>query len=540
MIVSHRAENKQQKKAAKGNMPGAIALLRLVIVIAVLIITRTLHIGKTLSVILMILALVIGGADIALNAFDAVKKKSYFDSSCLVTVSALAVFAVGCRTEAVVFIIVYQLMCALLGFAASHTRSSAYGFIPGENKELYANMRSMLNKQTSYADERIEKVRRITDIVVKAACGVAVLYAVLLPLISDMTVLTSVRRAAMLLIAVVPTAMFEYLPLCAVCGVSLSSAYGTYVENSGVFPEIASVTTVVFDKAEVITGGVPKISAVVSPIIDKNSFLMAAAYTACKSSQKLAAQIVAAYNGDISREHISDFEDINGIGMSATVKGRNMLLGTRELFELRGIELDEKYIRSGYVLYLAIQGRYAGCIIFSENTNPYAQKAVDDLDRMGVQSVLISNDSESITGKTAGSIGIKVFHAACDTVKKLALLRDIRLHSDRDEHIMYVSAEPLEYHTEADVDVRVGASTDTEDVTMSNIGIFGLPLLIDTARYANEIVTKSMIALVTAKLLLIILSLFGLLTLWFVALLDISMGILAILNVTSIITVDIN
>ena len=535
IIVKEKSGKSRSAAALFRAVPDASVVLRILICVILLILARKLSVSSLVSTIIMIVSIIIVGYDLVITAVKAVMSGNYFDVSCLVSLAAIAVFEVGCHTEATVFLILYQALALMLSVLTKHIKQSAAKLVPSENREYVTWLNSSLNDDGSFEGKSYERLSRIVDLSVKILTVCAILYAVFIPMITDMTYLMSIRRGAMILIAVAPISMFVSDPLCRMCGMYLSASCGVFVQNTYAFEKSSSLTSVVFDKENVITGGAPKISAIVSPALDKNDFLMTAAHIACKSDQSISAPILSAYNGIIQTERVTDFEDHLGIGMVARLGGREVVLGTKELLDIRGITLDEEDIRSGYVLYLIIAGKYAGCIIFNENINPYAQRTVTDLRRMGVESFLVSSDSSSICQKTSATIGVKTAYSGCDTMKKLMTLRELKQASQKDDVLMYVSSEHVDYHTDADIDVIVGASADaTEDILMSNIGIFGIPVMISASRLAADIRFQNTALTLAVKLILILLALLGWATLWFVVLLDFAAGILGMLNVMRI------
>ena len=523
----------KHSRSTKPMLPDTITIIRLAITVILLILAYKVNASQLISILMLVAALLTGLSDIAMTAVNAIIKKDYFNNACLILIAAVSAFCVGCYIEAIVFAVVFELCGVIEYYAIKLTRNSAASRIP-ENDDNFKQIKTALNRPESLENSYKNKVQPVISLVVKAAFAIAVLYAVLLPLISNMTYVMSIRRGAMLIAAVVPASMFASLPLCSAYGLCYSALYGVFTNKAEVLERAAGVKSVVFDKSYVITDGVPKISAIISPFLDKNSFLQSAAYTAYKSEQRIAAPILSAFNGTIQPEFIKDFNDIPGSGMEITIGGRSMLLGTLDLLELRGIVLDEKNIRSGYVLYLIIAGNYAGCIIFKENINPYAAKTVSDLSEIGVKSYLVAEDGREVSEKTANLLGITEYYPCCDTVKKLSAVKEIKENASETDRVMYVSSEHIEYHTDADIDVNVGGTGDTEDMQMSNIGIFGLPVALAAAKKVRQISAENLLLSAAVKLILIVLALTGNATLWFIALVDAAAGIFGILNISSI------
>ena len=532
MSVKQNTVNKNSIKLIKHYIPEIVVLLRLIISIVLLILAYKLDISTLVSIIMLILSALITGLDTVISAVKSVIKGDYFNENCLITVAAVAAFDAGCFAETVIFLAVFKLCAVMMKFVLKFAESTALELIPADSKELYSKMRSKLSGKSRSED--VPPMKAAIFLAVKVACGVAVAFAVVMPLVSDMTFVMSVRRGAMLLAAMAPVSMFASENLISVIGHCFASSYNVYVSDDKVFDSISELKTVAFDKNDVITGGAVKISSISSPMLDKDSFLMAAAYTVFNSEQPVSLPVISAYNGEIVTDYVSSFTDIQGMGSEAVINGQTMIFGTKELMDLRGIEIDASHIKNGYVYYLAVSGRFAGSITFKENINPYAEQTVSDLSDMGIDCVLISSDSDEISKKTADALNINKYYAGCDTMKKLHDVNSVKDEQEDDSCLMYISADSLDYHTDADIDVKVGSISEVQDISMSNIGIYGLPLITSVARQMKYIKKRNIIISLAVKLLLVILALTGSATLWFVVLLDYAAGMFCVLNTVEI------
>ena len=531
----NQCEHKHEySKGVKPIMPDFVTLVRLAITVILLVLAYTISVAQLTSMLMLIAAILISGFDIAISAVYAILRKDFFNNSCIVLIAAAASFAVGCYVEATVFVVVYQACRVFYEYAEKRTKRAATGDLPKNSDESFSKQRSILNRCDGSISAIRAKLEPTYTIAVKAIIAAAILFSVLMPLITDMSYVMSIRRGAMLMIAIIPASAFASLSLCTAYALCRSAAAGIIIDAPETVEKATKLKTIVFDKSDVITAGAPKIAAMISPVLDKESFLRSCAYIAFKSEQRIAAAIAGAYNGEICPEYIQEFNDIPGYGMEVKIEGRQMLLGTLKLLESRGISLDAASVRKGNVLYLIIAGRYAGAIVFNENINPYAAKTVSDLKALGVTCMLVAEDGMDICEKTAKSINISDFFPCCDTAKKLLVVKNIRQSLDQDDTLMYVSAENVGYHSDADLDARVGEPTDTEDLRMSNIGIFGLPTMVSIARSVRKISMQNIALCAIVKAVLIALAVTGNATLWFVALLDFAAGMFGVLNISRI------
>lgn len=532
--MNQSAQKHGHSTGAKPIMPDIFALVRLAITIILLVLAYTVGAARLVSMIMLVAAILISGFDIAITAVYAVLRKDFFNNSCLILIAATASFVVGCYIEATMFVVVYQACRVFFEYAEKRTKTAATQDLPKNGAESFSKQRSILNRCDGSTNALRMKVEPQYSVAVKAVTAAAILFSVLMPLVTDMSYVMSIRRGAMLIVAIIPASAFASLSLCTAYGLCRCAAAGVIIDEPEAIEKAAKLRAVVFDKSDVITAGAPKIAAMISPILDKESFLRSCAYVAFRSEQRIAAAIVGAYNGEIYPEYIQEFNDIPGYGMEVKIDGKQMLLGTLKLLESRGIALDAGSVRKGNVLYLIIAGRYAGAIVFNENTNPYAAKTVSDLKALGVTSILVAEDGMDICEKTAKSIDISEFFPCCDTAKKLSVVKEVKQSLDKDDDLMYVSAENVGYHSDADLDARVGEQTEIEDLRMSNIGIFGLPSMVSIARSVQKISTQNIALCAIVKAVLIALAVTGNATLWFIALLDFAAGMFGVLNISRI------
>lgn len=527
------AKKSSPKKRSKGIKPDVFALSRAIVSALLLVLAYTVGAAPFVAVLILILAALISGFDLIFAAIDnALRKKNYFSSQCLIVICAIASFCAGCYIESVVMLAVYQLSSAFLTFAVKKTRSGLYNAVPESYGEEHTRLKSILNSPAASFNSAKDKCMPYFDLFSKAALIVGILFAVAVPLLTDMTYVMSIRRGCMLIVAAVPASALAALPLYSLAGLSHSAEYGVFIKNAKTLESIGSVSAVAYDKNGVFTEGEPKLVSINSPVLENEDFLRLAAYAACNSSQTFSAPIVSAYSGDIVSDYITNFQDIYGCGMEAVLRGgRHLLLGTAELFEARGISIPEGEQKNGYVLYMAIEHSYAGSLTLKENVNPYAESVISDLAEIGgVKSIMLSDDGEEVSEKLARSLGIDELHCECKPSEKADIIQDCKTQHGDDNILMYVSAQEREAHTAADIDAMVGDSFGGADVLMSSIGLFGLPVAYTTARKLKRLSRENIIFTAIIKLVLIVLALTGNATLWFIILTDFAASIIGVLN----------
>ena len=537
MAKSHSSKN---SRAGRSYAQEIMTLLRVALSAALLIAAYSVNAASLVSMLMLIAAALICGFDIVLAAVDKIiKKRDYLNDQLLVCLCAIACFCIGCYTETIVMIVVYQLGRTCLNFVIRKTKLGFYGAVSPEDREGSLRLRSILNSPGSLKNSVFDKYMPYLELFSKAAFIVGILFAAAVPLITDMTYVMSIRRGSMLIIAAVPISALAALPMYSLAGLSRAAEYGVYIKNTASLENTGDLASVIYDKADVFTDGTPKLVSVNSPILDNESFLQLAAYTAYSSEQRFAAPIVSAYSGDIITSYISDFKDIPGCGMEISLHGRSVLLGTGELFDAKGISIPDTERKSGYILYLAIGGRYAGSLTLKEKLNPYAESVISDFAALGgIKSVLLTEDGRDVSERLAKALNVDELHYECGFTEKADIIQKCKDQLAPDEKLMYISAKNLEYHTAADIDAKVGTEFENADMLMSNVGIFGLPVAYTASHMVKRLSSENLVFTAVIKFVLVVLALTGSATLWFIVLLDFAASVFGVLNVVRMPSAD--
>ena len=537
MAKSHSSKN---SRAGRSYAQEIVTLLRVALSAALLIAAYSVNASSLVSMLMLIAAALICGFDIVLAAVDKIiKKRDYLNDQLLVCLCAIACFCIGCYTETIVMLVVYQLGRTCLNFVIRKTKLGFYGAVSPEDREGSLRLRSILNSPGSLKNSVFDKYMPYLELFSKAAFIVGILFAAAVPLITDMTYVMSIRRGSMLIIAAVPISALAALPMYSLAGLSRAAEYGVYIKNTASLENTGDLASVIYDKADVFTDGTPKLVSVNSPILDNESFLQLAAYTAYSSEQRFAAPIVSAYSGDIITSYISDFKDIPGCGMEISLHGRSVLLGTGELFDAKGISIPDTERKSGYILYLAIGGRYAGSLTLKEKLNPYAESVISDFAALGgIKSVLLTEDGRDVSERLAKALNVDELHYECGFTEKADIIQKCKDQLAPDEKLMYISAENLEYHTAADIDAKVGTEFENADMLMSNVGIFGLPVAYTASHMVKRLSSENLVFTAVIKFVLVVLALTGSATLWFIVLLDFAASVFGVLNVVRMPSAD--
>jgi P-type Cu+ transporter len=211
------------------------------------------------------------------------------------------------------------------------------------------------------------------------------------------------------LIIACPCALGLATPMSIMVGTGRGAAAGVLVRNAEALERMEKVDTLVVDKTGTLTLGKPRLVGIEGA--DHDDMLRLAASVERGSEHPLAAAIVdAAEERGLVLGDVSDFASETGKGVSGMVDGRRVSLGNRAM--MAGLDtstLDAKadaWRASGEgVMYLAIDGAFAGFLAVADPVKESASEAIADLKREGLHIVMLTGDNQKTAEAVAKRIG---------------------------------------------------------------------------------------------------------------------------------------
>lgn len=179
---------------------------------------------------------------------------------------------------------------------------------------------------------------------------------------------------------------------------------------------LSKADTVVFDKTGTLTKGDPQVTDILPVGISEEELLKYCASAEKNSEHLLGEAIVKKYNGEYF--DVTDFEALSGLGLRATVNGKLVFIGNRELMNQNGI--DEKVTEKigaplsdegKTVVYISIDGEFAGAIAIADVLKDDAAETVKLLNSLGVETVMLTGDNKKTANAIAKIAGIKTVFA---------------------------------------------------------------------------------------------------------------------------------
>ncbi len=230
-------------------------------------------------------------------------------------------------------------------------------------------------------------------------------------------------RAAQVLVVATPCPLLIAAPVAFMAGMSRAARAGIIVKDGGTIERLSRIATAAFDKTGTLTRGTPAVVAVQSENgISETDLLAAAGAVEDYSTHPLARAIVAtARERGIELERATDASEVVAAGFEGRVAGRHVAVGKAswiaEVAHVSDAELERvrEHVQPGVSLvYVAIDGTYAGAIALADQYRPEATRTIAELRRLGIDNVLmLSGDTPPPRAISAPSSASATCRAAC-------------------------------------------------------------------------------------------------------------------------------
>ncbi|WP_352419734.1 heavy metal translocating P-type ATPase [Proteiniborus sp.] len=366
----------------------------------------------------------------------------------------------------------------------------------------------------------------------------AALVAVIPPIFTGDPFSEWLYRALIFLVISCPCALVISIPLGFFGGIGGASKSGILIKGGNYLEALNQVDTIVFDKTGTLTQGVFK----VSEINEENGFskeevLRAAAFAETHSNHPIAKSIIEEFNGKIDESVIENYEEISGHGIKANVSGSVVLAGNLKLLEREGIKATQ-VSKSGTIVYIDIDGRFAGSIIISDMLKDDSVKAMEALRNQGVKKlVMLTGDLDNVAKQVATELNLDEYYSELLPEDKVNVLEKIAKEKGNKGKLVFVGdgINDAPVLARADIGVAMGglgsdAAIEAADVVLMTDEPLKLSQAISIAQKTKKIVIQNIILALGVKGIVLALGAFGVATMWEAVFADVGVALLAVLN----------
>ena len=397
---------------------------------------------------------------------------------------------------------------------------------------------SQLNR--SETETLVEKVAKYYTPAMMIA---AIFVALVPPFVFGQDLTDWVYKALSLLVISCPCAFLISTPVGMVSAITSATRNGVIIKGSTYVEEMRNVKAVIFDKTGTLTEGKLEVSdvEVLNSDYSEADIIKIAASLENESSHPIAQAIIShADENDITLDTIDDFRNVTGKGIIASINGEQYYAANEALIEGSSFNISRddinRYSSEGKTLiFVGDSKNVLGIITVSDKIRDNASEVIADLNKQGVQTVMLTGDNKDAAQKVASDIGIKYVYSNLLPEDKLNILDTIR-NKFGDVAMVGDGINDAPALARANIGIAMGAAgsdvaIETADVALMQDDISKLPYLFSLSRKTMGIIKQNITVAITVKLLCVVLAILGIITLMMsVGLGDLGLTLLVILN----------
>ena len=402
---------------------------------------------------------------------------------------------------------------------------------------------STVNQILNLVENATDKKARTETFVAKAAkiytpivLGLAILVGIFMPILfKNVTYSESVYKALIFLVISCPCSIAISVPLSYFSGIGKASKRGILVKGSDYLDGIKDIGEIIFDKTGTITTGNFIVSEIetFSENYDKDTILNYFSMGESFSNHPIAKSILKKVDNEIDTSEVEEFKEVSGKGIQYKYKNQEVKIGNANFVGMEG-KIKE---RNGTTLYLKIDEKVIGYITLTDEIKSDAKKTMNLLKKIGIKTRMLTGDKKAVANKIAKEIGIDQVKAEMLPQDKYDELEKILNQNKDSKKVAYVGdgINDSPVLARADIGISMGGIGSSSAIEASDVVIMTDELSkiiesINISKKTNKIIKENLIFAIGVKILVLILSLFGIADMWEAVFADVGTTLLTILN----------
>ena len=407
--------------------------------------------------------------------------------------------------------------------------------------EKYEN--STVSKILELVENATDKKAKTETFVNKAAkiytpivIGIAILVGIFLPLISNVTYggeNGSIYRALIFLVISCPCAIAISVPLCYFSGIGKSSKEGILIKGSDYLDELKDVKEIVFDKTGTLTKGQFGISKieVYSDKYVENDVLKYVVWGESYSNHPIAKSIVRNAK-NVETKKVENYEEITGKGIKYNIDGKTVLAGNSSLVG------KEDEVAESTKIYLKIDDELVGSILLKDEAKHGTKEAIQALNSRGIVTKMFTGDNKKAAKQIAEELGISEFEAEMLLDQKYSELeKELEKYKGTNGKVAFVGDGINDSPVLARADVGIsmggvgsGSAIEASDIVVMTDSIDRIDCAIDISKKTSKIIKQNLIFSIGVKIVVLVLSVFGVANMWEAVFADVGATLITVLN----------
>lgn len=402
--------------------------------------------------------------------------------------------------------------------------------------DLVENASSRKSKQEAF----ISKFARVYT---PAVCCAALALALLPPMVRMVFFALApewgewLYRALIFLVISCPCALVISIPLSFFAGLGGASKEGILIKGSNYLEALSKAKIVVFDKTGTLTRGVFEVTDVRSIGVPEERLMEYAALAECASSHPIAKSLQQAYGKKIDRSRVTNVREIGGYGVIAAVDGIEVAAGNEKLMQMQEIPFQQSDCE-GTIIYIGVDGQYAGHVVISDVEKPTARQALARLKAAGIEkTVMLTGDIDGVAQKIASELGIDEVHSQLLPGDKVAEVEKLLARKSSKSNLVFVGdgINDAPVLSRADIGIAMGAmgsdaAIEASDVVLMDDDPMKIANAIRISRKCIGIVHQNIVFSLVVKFACLALGTVGAANMWFAIFADVGVMVLAVLN----------
>lgn len=384
----------------------------------------------------------------------------------------------------------------------------------------------------------------------------AVLLAVLPPILTGSYDFSLwIYRACGFLVVSCPCALVISIPLGFFGGIGCASKHGILVKGSNYLEALNFVETAVFDKTGTLTQGVFDVTQVsvadetnLASILSSeqkktmqsssDQLLYVAALVESYSNHPIAKSIIKAANVSPSSDQVSNYEEIAGHGIRATLADQTVLAGNAKLLKKFNVAFTEAPANTlGSIVYVAINNTFAGYLVISDQIKKDSKQALVDLRKLGIQTVMLTGDMKASAEIVGKELDLDTIYSELLPGDKVDKIEELLHKKSKNKNVIFTGdgMNDAPVLARADIGIAMGgvgsdAAIEAADIVIMTDEPSKIAQAIKIAKNTRKIVTENIILSLGIKAIVLILLALGIGSMWLAIFADVGVALIAIFN----------
>ena len=346
-----------------------------------------------------------------------------------------------------------------------------------------------------------------------------------------------VQKALIFLVVSCPCALVISVPLSFFGGIGGASRQGILVKGGNYLEVLANTEIVVFDKTGTLTKGVFNVTAIHPEEYSESGLLEMAALAESYSDHPISRSLKEAWGKELDASRVGEVEELSGRGVRAQVDGRTVCAGNDKLMEDIGVKWHPCH-HVGTTVHVAVEGKYIGHIVISDEVKPDAKEAIAALKAQGVKkTVMLTGDAKAVGESVAKDLGLDEAYTQLLPGDKVDRVEALLSEKSPKGKLAFVGdgINDAPVLSRADIGIAMGAlgsdaAIEAADIVLMDDKPSKIAKAMEISQRTLRIVRQNIVFALAVKLLVLALTPFGIANMWEAVLADVGVMVIAILN----------